>query len=97
MTQSTYSWMGTRIHLVLEDEFAEAYNRAQDAFQNAQLDHKERTGQQWTGHEPIRIDWTDEESKAWDGFARIINLIIEVNGPLDIPESEVTSDYLVKL
>lgn len=98
--QSAYSMYGSRIHLVLRDEVADAYNRALDAFLKAQDDHKERTGVQWNPKiDPtIVIDWTEEEQAAFNGMARIINVIVEVNGEgLDIPEEEITSDYLVKL
>lgn len=96
--QSLYSWMGTRLHLILEDDFADKYNRAQKAFFEAQMTHVERTHQQWLGHETLLIPWTDEEWKAFDDMARIINLLCEVNGgSLDIKQEDITSDYLVKL
>ena len=98
MPQSAYSWSGTRLHLVLEDDFAAAYNRAQDAFQEAQQHHKEIHGTPWDPTEPILMKWTKDEQKAWDGIARIINLLSEVNGGgIDIPEEEMTSEYLIKL
>lgn len=97
--QSTYSWMGSPLHLVLEDEFAEAYNQAMDAWFEAQENHKVRTGHEWDPvNEPILIDWTDDQRKAWDDFAKLMNLLIEINrGNLDIPEEVITSDYLVKV
>lgn len=95
--QSTYSWMGSRIHLVIEDEVAEAYNRAQDAFFQAQKNHKETHGTDWNPTEPLLIDWTEEETKAWNGVADVINALCDLSGSLDIPEEEMTSDYLVKV
>lgn len=96
--QSAYSWMGTRLHLVLEDDLADAYNRAQDAFELAQKAHKERTGVQWNPDEKLWITWTKKESEAWDGVAGLVNHLIDLNGgALDIPEEEMTSYYLVKL
>jgi len=97
--QSAYSLYGSRIHLVLNDDVADAYNRANDAWLKAQKDHEIRTGSKWNPkNESLLIDWTDAEQKAFNGIARIMNLIIEVNGEgLDIPEEEITSDYLVKL
>jgi hypothetical protein len=98
MTQSVYSWMGTPLHLVLVDDFADAYNRALDAFLKAQHDYEARYGQKWTGREDIVIDWTDEEMSAFNGIGEIINTIVKVQGEgIDIPEDQVTSDYLVKL
>ena len=96
--QSAYSWMGSRIHLVLEDDIAAAYNRAQDAWFAAQREHKETHGRPWDPIEPLFIHLTAAERKAYDDIGRIINLLVEVNGSgLDIPEEELTSDYLVKL
>lgn len=99
MTQSYYSWMGTRLHLLLEDDLAEAYNRAQVVYFEAQDRHLERTGLKWDPvSEPLLIHWTEEEQLAWDKLARIVNLLVEVNGgSLSIPEEEMSSDYLIKL
>jgi hypothetical protein len=97
--QSAYSWMGSRLHLVLEDEVANAYNRAQEAWYAAQTNHKKLHGREWNPvSEPLLIDWTDEQRKAWDDIGSIINLLIEVNGGgLAITEEEITSDFLEKL
>jgi len=98
MTQSTYSWCGSQLHLVLDDDLAANYNRAQSAFFEAQKLHMRKTGQQWTGVEPLFITWTEEEQAAYSNFAKLINTLIEVNGgSLAITEEEMTSDYLIKL
>lgn len=96
--QSVYSWMGSRIHLVIEDDVANAYNRAQDAFITAQANYMETTGTEWTGKESLWMNWTDEEQTAWNGVAAVINDLVKLNGgSLDIPEEETTTTYLVKL
>ncbi|MET0786025.1 MAG: hypothetical protein ABWY25_04915 [Paenisporosarcina sp.] len=97
--QFAYSWMGTRIHLVLEEEVADAYNRAQDAWYAAQRDHREYHEREWNPRtEPIVIDWSDAERNAFNDVGHIINLLSKLNGGgFDIPEEEITSDYLVKL
>ena len=96
--QSSYSWMGTRIHLVLDDDFAANFNRAQDAFFEAQRHHKTVFGTPWEPTAPLMIDWTTKEQLAWNKLAELINLLIEMNGgTLNIQESEITSDYLVKV
>ncbi len=97
--QSAYSMYGSRLHLVLEDEVADAYNRCVDAFLEAQEVHKERTGIRWNPKtEPIWINWNEEDQQIYEKIGNIINLLAEVNGGgLDIPEEEITSDYLVKL
>jgi hypothetical protein len=96
--QFAYSWMGTRIHFVLEEEVADAYNRAQDAWYAAQRDHHEYHERKWNPQtEPIAIKWSDAERNAFNDVGHIINLLGKLNGGLDIPEEEITSDYLVKL
>ena len=96
--QSAYSWMGTRLHLLLEDKIAADFNQAQDAFFAAQKYYKENCNVPWNGEGTLLIHWTDEQQLAWNNIARIINLIIEVNGGgLDITEAEITSDYLIKV
>jgi hypothetical protein len=96
--QSAYSWMGSRLHLILEDDIARAYNRAQEAWYGAQENHKKVHGKEWEPeNEPLLIDMTDEERKAWNDIAKIINLLGEINGGLDIPEEELTSDHLEKV
>lgn len=99
MTQSYYSWMGTPLHLILDDDFAAAYNRAQAAFFQAQKDHLARTGSHWDPiNEHLLIHWTDEEQSVFDQFAVFMNSYIELNGgSLHITDEEMTSNYLVKL
>jgi len=91
--------MGSRIHLVLEDSVAAAYNRVQEAWFMAQEDHKKRTGRQWNPmKEPLAIKFNPEDKEAYDAIGNIINLLVELNGgSLDIPEHELTSDFLVKV
>lgn len=95
--QSAYSYNGTRIHLVVDDDVAAAYNRAQDAFFKAQKDHQTRTGSEWNYTELLLIDWTEEEQNAWNNMAAVINAMVALNGDgIDVAD-EMTSDYLVKL
>lgn len=96
--QSTYAVYGSHLHLILSDEFAENYNAAQRAFFEAQKLHKARTGSEWTGHETIEINWTTEMRDAFNKFAELMNLMIEINGgSLALMEDDMTSDYLVKV
>lgn len=99
MSQSTYAVYGSPLHLILEDSLAEAWNRAQKAFFDAQVNHKVRYDREWDPvNESLLIKWTDEEQKAYDDIARLINLLIEINGgSLDLFLEQMTSDYLVKL
>lgn len=95
---STYTWMGTNVHLVLDDEIADIFNHAQAAFFAAQLDLKAETGSEWTGHETLRINWTDEEKRVWNGMGSVINAMVDLNGgSLPISQEDFTSDYLEKV
>jgi hypothetical protein len=95
--QSYYSVYGTPLHLIFEDEFAANYNRAQDAFTEATKRFKEATGYDWKGQDLI-IDWTDEEQKAFNEFADLLNLLVKINGgSLDMTVDDMTSNKLEKL
>lgn len=96
--QSAYSWCGSRLHFVLEDDVAAAYNRYQQAFLQGQLDHEDRTGSPWTPNDPLAIGCTDEETAAYNSIADLINLLVDINGgSIHITNQECTSDFLVKL
>lgn len=96
--QSYYSVYGTNITLLMDDTFAANYNRAQDAFVEAQKKHKERTGQNWTGRENLWIDWTDAEQKAFNEFADFMNSMIKMaGGSLDLKQEDMPSTHLEKL
>lgn len=99
MTQSAYSFLGSRLHLVLENEVADAYNRFTDAFFEAQKKHQELHGVQWDPvNEPILLEWQGNDKEIWEKVGAIINSLSELNGGgIDLPEQECTSDYLVKL
>lgn len=96
--KSVYSVYGTAFHLILDDKFAEAYNRALDAFIAAQNDFHQFHEEEWDPEKPLTINTSPEDIRAFNDFARLINFMKTIDGiALDIPEEEITSDYLVKL
>lgn len=96
--QSTYSFMGSQLHLILEDDVADAYNRMQQAWFDAQENHRETHGTHWDPKTPLWIEFADEDKVIWDKIGHIINLLVELNGGgITMPEEEMTSDFLVKL
>lgn len=98
MSQSVYSFLGSPLHLVLEDEIAERYNRFVDSFLDAQQKHRERTGRKWDPNESLLMDVAKGDNEAYSQVGRIINLLVEVNGGgLEISEEQVTSDFLEKV
>lgn len=91
--QSVYAVYGSKLHLILEDEFADAYNSAHKKFIEYS---KDKPNGFWK--EPIAVDMTTEELHAFNTFAKLMNFMIEINdGDLDLTEEEMTSDYLVKI
>lgn len=97
MSQSIYSVYGTRIHLMLDDEFAKNYNVAVDAFNEAQKNYMIRHQSAWNG-EPLWVDWTDEAHAAYNDFADLMNHMIKLNGgALDIKEEDLVNGYLTKV
>ncbi len=99
MAQSVWSAYGSPLHLVLEDSFAEAYNRSVEKFLEAQNLHKMEHGHQWDPlKESLKIYWTDEEQDAFGKYADLLNMMIDINGGgLDIDIEDCPSDYLVKV
>ena len=101
MSQSFYSVYGTRLQLVLDDDFAEAYNRALKAFFEAQGAYKKIHGQDWKPSESIFVEWTQKEQDAFNKFAEFMNNYVEFVGDgLDLGyngQENFPSDYLVKL
>lgn len=98
--QSIYSFYGSRLHLILEDKLAEAYNRRIEQWYEAQEHHLKVTGKKWDPKDlPLLLMRKDDEAQdAYDKVGSVIRLLVEINGGgLDLPEEECTSDYLVKL
>lgn len=95
--QSNYSLFGSRLTIPLPDDVAAAYNRATQAFIDAQANHEKMTGSKWTPDQPIAITWTPEEQTAFDQVGQIINLFGELFGGIECPEEEMTSDSLIKM
>lgn len=92
--QSIYSFYGSQLHLILDDEVAERYNRVAVAFANVDAKSVQAN--------PTNLIWLegvdDDDMTAWNAIADLINKLIEINGgSLDIPEEEMPYNYLVKL
>lgn len=96
--QHTYSYLGSPLHLVLEDEIADGFNRFHKAFMVAQVTFKEEYGVNWTPDRPPSIRFNPKDKEAFDNVGRVINLLAEINGGgIEIPEEQCTSDYLVRV
>jgi len=96
--QHTYSWLGSPLHLVLEEKIADGYNRTHLAFIEAQSFFKAKYGVPWTPELPLEMNVTSEDLEAYDQFGQLLNLLIKINGgSLDIPEEQCTSNVLVRL
>jgi hypothetical protein len=96
--QSVYSVCGSRLHLILDDEVADGYNRFAVAFQVAQEEHMAKTGTLWDPYQPLWSDVNEKDLAAYNAVGGLMNQLIEINGgSLDIPEEEMTSSLLIKL
>lgn len=96
--QSYYAYYGSKLVLWLEDSVAESYNRAVDAFLEAQQHFLDRMGHQWNPNHPLEIDINNVDVQAFNNVAGIINALSVANGGgLDIPEEDITSDHLIKV
>lgn len=92
--QSTYSFYGSQLHLILEDEVVERYNRVAIAFANVDAKAVQANPTNYIWLEGIQ----DGDMEAWNAIADLINKLIEINGgSLDIPEEEMPYNCLVKL
>ena len=92
--QSTYSFYGSQLHLILEDEVAERYNRVSEALANVDTKAIQANPDNWFWLSGI----DDADMAAWNAIAELINKLIEINGgSLDIPEEEMPYNHLVKL
>jgi hypothetical protein len=91
--------MGSKMHLMLDDDLVRNYNRSQHAFAEAQREHKKTTGENWKPEEPLLIKWSQVEFEAQEKIAELINLIIQINGGvLDISEEDCPhAPYFVKV
>ncbi len=96
--QHTYSYCGSPLHLVLEDDIAEGYNRITDAFIAGQIRFKEIFGRPWTPTDSLPMECSEKDMEGYDAVGRIINLLAEINGGgIDIPEEQCTSDHLIRV
>lgn len=96
--QHTYSLYGSPLHLILEEKVADGYNRVHLGFIEAQKNFKEEYGIQWTPDLPIEIKASAEDLKAYDDIAKLLNLLIEINGgSLDISEEQCITATLDRI
>lgn len=92
--QSVWSFYGSKLHLVLDDEVAERYNRVSVAFANADTSAIQKNPENY-----IWLSGVDsKDMEAWNAIADLINKLIEINGgSLYIPEEDMLYNCLVKV
>lgn len=91
--QSFYSYYGSPLHLILEDEIAEACNRFVAEFIQAQVRYKEEHGVKWYPESPLWMNVSAEDSAAYDKVGKLIGQLVEMNGGgLNITEEMILSD-----
>lgn len=92
--QSVWSFYGSQLHLVLDDEVAERYNRVSKAFANVDDEALQNNPEGY-----FRLEGVDNKDlESYNAIADIINKLIEINGgSLAIPEEDMLYDCLVKV
>jgi hypothetical protein len=96
--QHFYSYLGSPLHLIFEENIADGYNRTIDAFMAAQKKFKEEYGIQWTPDLPLELHVADEDLASYHKVGEVINLLCKINGDgIEVTEEMCTSDHLVRL
>jgi hypothetical protein len=79
----------------LSDKLAKYYNEATAEFFKAQQRFNQKFGRPWDpAADPIQLNWTRAQRKAWDQFGRIFNKVVEEKGPFHV--NDIMEDFLVK-
>lgn len=79
----------------ISDKLAERYNQAAKAWFKAQQKFNQKHNRPWDPKtEPIEIDWTGKQQKAWIAFSKIFNETVKRDGPFH--ENDIMDDFLVK-
>lgn len=81
------------IKFEIPDKMATSYNEALQEFMNAQRRFTQKWGKAWNG-EPIDMNWTRRQRKAWNQFADLFNAKIKAEGPFH--QNDIVEDFLVK-
>lgn len=94
--KSTYSFgEDSPLKFQISDQLAQRYNEAVDKFFKAQQRFNQKFGRPWDpAADPIEINWTRKQRKAWDEFAGVMNRQLTANGPYHY--NDIMDDYLVK-
>lgn len=78
----------------ISDKTAKLYNQAAAEFFKAQQRFNQKFGKKWVGDEPLKLNWTKGQRKAWNEFAKIFNKTVEREGPYHA--NDIMEDFLVK-
>jgi hypothetical protein len=96
MKTETYSYgTDSPMKLELSPKTAEAYNEAVKKYLNAQRRFLQKVGRTWNPEtDPIKLNWTRKQAKAWNEVARVVKVVAEKDGPFHA--NEIKNDFLVK-
>lgn len=95
-SKSVYSFgQESPLKLSLSDKTAKHYNQAAQEFFNAQVRFAQKHNRVWDfANDPIAMDWSTKQRKAWNEVARIFKVALEKQGPFHI--NDIMEDFLVK-
>lgn len=95
--QRKYSYYGTELTLLLDEQTAAAYNRVCDEFHDAQMRYREETGSDWTPDLPLVMDFEPNDLAIWNAMAGVLEALNEINKFHPVDYGEITEGYLVPL
>jgi hypothetical protein len=96
MGKSTYSFgVESPVKFTISDRMARYYNEAAEEWFRAQTRFNQKFGRKWDPRtEPILINWTKKQKKAWNQFAKVYKDTLTREGPFHV--NDIMDDYLVK-
>lgn len=93
--QPIYSYCGTSIHIPASEEMAAAYNRFVDELATAMKKFEASHERIWESKDQFSLDVTDEEIKAYNTVADIINAMVDLcGGAINIREEDMPTNHL---
>lgn len=83
------------IKLEIPDKMATLYNEAADQWFKTQRRFDQKFGRPWDPKtDPIKLDWTHKQKKAWANVAEVFNKVLAEKGPFH--ENDIMDDFLVR-
>lgn len=91
-----YSYNGSFVRLEMDEELANAYNRAMDSWFKAQKDFEKENGRKCTASDILKLKFhvSNLEAKAWNAVANHMNKKYEEG--MILKDGDCPSPYLIE-